>query len=122
MITLTDEQILSFQALFIDLAIPIEISLNNLNFTKTSIDVIQIKKILKERLSWYLKYYYQTRLPTFIFNFSTPGNLVHPTTLKYPERFDRGCIVKVLNSLLDDIVHDLPNVYVIDYDSMLNLI
>ncbi len=82
-----------------------------------------LKELVTTHVFHHLKYYFETKLLTFIFNFREPCDLLSSNVLKPLHKYcSITRVIREINNHLEDIVINLPNVFIIDYNNILNLL
>lgn len=120
---LKDDEILKHQIQIVDLTIdtiinPYIIELEPLEEMSNIIN--KAKETLENILHHHLKYYYQTKILTFINNFIEPADIGFAKCLKQKNSYKRA--IQELNLYLEDLIYNLPNVFLLDLNNLINCI
>ena len=120
---LENTEILKHQVQIIDISIDTILSPSNIELKPLSemSDILtQAKETLQTILTHHLKYYFQTKLLTFVNNFIEPADIGFANCIKQKNTYKR--IIQELNLYLEDLIYDLPNVFLLDINNLINCI
>lgn len=120
---MTDQEILEHNIQIVDFSyILIELSNidNDRSQTCVTDTVARYKQVIESIFVHHLKYYYQTKILTLICNFAESGNVAFNIHIKQHNKLRR--IIQELNLFLEDIIFDKPNIYMLDYNNLINIV